>query len=43
MDLATGHVAALNVLEKKHQRLKASVKGMFLLNKNKIQCTIHSV
>lgn len=30
MDLATGHVAALRQLRKQHQRLKASVTGMFL-------------
>lgn len=28
MDLATGHVAALDMLCRKHQRLKASVTGM---------------
>lgn len=44
MDLATGHVAALNMLQRKHQRLKASVTGMFYIkagcNTNNIYNTL---
>lgn len=32
MDLATGHVAALDMLYQKHQRLKASVTGMSFIS-----------
>lgn len=32
MDLASGHVAALDMLCRKHQRLKASVSGMSFIS-----------